>query len=349
MRVVISLLLTIALSTCGPGLSEPKVQSLVQDYWRRHGDGVPLNALPFICSERGGGGLSRQCYAAAACVAPIVSDLPSEVIWEERGMEFVVRRGNDPMLSAQFYYPLFEPTIVRVIEVTDDVAEGLSPTETASGTAKLQVRLTLSRYARAVQDCPGLAAILSATAQPVTMRASLIGRQVNRGSGVQIEWSIDNMGGIKAWPQDQPDPLGEEGQTTFSGTLSCTLNAGDHDTSIDSELTLNLTGNLCVNGRTRYTRTNDEGEFRRLVVNNDIGALDVLAIDTEAGVFRRERYLLTPTDLELANAESAAANLSQDCVADEDGDALRQRNERLSRFVRGQPQEHLVYSCQVQP
>lgn len=357
MRVFIGLCLALMLTACGQGLSESKVRSLVQDHWHRHGSGVPLGDLPFICMARthdstgrvtGGGGLSRQCSEAAECIAPIVGDLPPDVTWEERGLAFPIHRGNNPMLSAEHYYPAFEATIIRVVEVTDNVAEGLSPTENASGTAKLQVRLTLSRHARAVQDCPGLADLLHATDQPVTMSASLVGRQVNRGGGVQIEWSIDD---VIAWDRDQPAPPTTEDRvpTAFNANLSCTLNAdASVGTPATSEITLNLTGDLCVNDHTLYTKTNNAGEFRRVVIDNYVGTLDVLTINTEVGAFRRDRYPLTPSDLELANDEVAAAGLSEGCSAN-DGDAgLGRRNERLLRFANGEPQQRLVYECRVE-
>ncbi|MCV0382196.1 MAG: serine protease [Erythrobacter sp.] len=100
----------------------------------------------------------------------------------------------------------------------------------------------------------------------------------------------------------------------------------------------------CVNGRTQYGY--DAGSWSRVLVPNDEQAVSVNSFDPDRRVFRTERYLLGRSAM--GAARSARGDYSApSCEAPDASTVLGERQSAVLATLPGQPNERLVYDCQV--
>lgn len=185
MRWVVGSCLLTFVAACGNegGLSSSKVESLVQAHWERQ-HGIHMTDLSYACSA---GNPSPECVAAAECLVATAVEL-------EQLDPSVIRVANRPDADIVMrYFPAFTARRVRVAEVSEHLAEGISPGQQVRETAQIEVSLAPSPYVGDAVDCPGFADFFATLRQPTIMSASLVGAQVNRGSGIEVEWSVRNV------------------------------------------------------------------------------------------------------------------------------------------------------------
>ena len=131
----------------------------------------------------------------------------------------------------------------------------------------------------------------------------------------------------------------------FAGNINCAYRAQDSlrgDGTANTSFT--VSGRLCVNGRTLYAPV-DGGHYQRAVLSGGAHALDVLTIDPDSGIFKRERFPLS--DQAFAQAtEAAGAASAEGCDGAGAQHAVTARNQSLMRFAAGEPSQRLVWKCE---
>ncbi|MBI3437221.1 MAG: trypsin-like peptidase domain-containing protein [Proteobacteria bacterium] len=130
----------------------------------------------------------------------------------------------------------------------------------------------------------------------------------------------------------------------FSGSVSCTLDRNASQGAVGAaDVSFDVTGQMCVNGRTLYAPTSD-GRYQRAILSAETHGLDVLSIDPRNGEFRRERYPLSDSAFSAArNATSNATDYS--CDDPQARTAVAQRNQTLTHFAQGAPTQRFVWRC----
>lgn len=146
--------------------------------------------------------------------------------------------------------------------------------------------------------------------------------------------------------QNGPD---QQAQTPhFSGPIVCTLDrAASLGAQGVSDMSFTASGELCVNERTLYARTEDGRRFQRAIVLGEARALDILTIDPATGEFRRERYPLGDDAFAAANQAVADSRAGRGCEGEGASEAVARRNETLRRFAQGEPSQRLVWRCEA--
>lgn len=139
----------------------------------------------------------------------------------------------------------------------------------------------------------------------------------------------------------------ETAASAFAGEQTCEL---DRRASLhpEGEADANFTvgGDLCVNGRTLYAPAADGRRYQRTLLTG--GKLDVLTLDPNGRVFKRERYELGDAAYEEALA-AGGAPAPDGCAGEEARSAVARRNEALSRFAEGEPSQRIVWRCEARP
>jgi hypothetical protein len=132
----------------------------------------------------------------------------------------------------------------------------------------------------------------------------------------------------------------------FAGDINCVYqpNQSEHgDGTANTSFT--VSGRLCVNGRTLYAPV-DGGHYQRAVLSGGAHALDVLTIDPDLGIFKRERFPLSDEAFAQAT-EAAGAASAEGCDGGDAQHSVTQRNQALMRFTRGAPSQRLVWKCEA--
>lgn len=131
----------------------------------------------------------------------------------------------------------------------------------------------------------------------------------------------------------------------FVGSVSCTLDRTASQGAVGAaDVSFTVSGQMCVNDRTLYAPA-AAGVFQRAILSAETHGLDILTIDPGRGEFRRERYPLSDSAFTAArNATSGAADYS--CDDPEARAAVAQRNQALTHFTQGAPQQRFVWRCE---
>jgi hypothetical protein len=90
-------------------------------------------------------------------------------------------------------FPAFQPTNVRVVELTNSIQEGVDVGETVYETADFNVRIVPSDRVAAYSNCPAFAQLLTSLRQPLTFQAQYIGEQRTSGGLVRMEWRLERL------------------------------------------------------------------------------------------------------------------------------------------------------------
>lgn len=139
-------------------------------------------------------------------------------------------------------------------------------------------------------------------------------------------------------------PEAENAPNNFAGDMACAFDASASEGAGEAEDTsFNVSGALCVNGRTLYAPAAD-GRYQRVILSGGERALDVMTIDPESGQFSRERYPLSESAFDSAAAAAGAAS-APSCDAEGARAAVTARNQSLMQFAEGQPSQRLVWRC----
>lgn len=132
----------------------------------------------------------------------------------------------------------------------------------------------------------------------------------------------------------------------FSGDVVCTLDRqASKGAQGVSDMSIHVSGELCVNERTLYAREGAGARFRRTIVMGEAQTLDVLTIDAETGEFRRERYPLSDEQFTAANQAVAESGAGRGCSGDPE--AVARRNRALTPFAAGEPSQRLIWRCEA--
>ncbi len=132
----------------------------------------------------------------------------------------------------------------------------------------------------------------------------------------------------------------------LSGDVVCTLDAeASKGAQGVSDMSIHVSGELCVNERTLYAREGEGARFRRTIVMGEAHTLDVLTIDAETGEFRRERYPLSDEQFAAANQAVAESGAGRGCSGDPQ--AVARRNRALTPFAAGEPSQRLIWRCEA--
>lgn len=135
---------------------------------------------------------------------------------------------------------------------------------------------------------------------------------------------------------------------SFSGPMSCSLDHAKSERAVGAaDVSFNVSGQMCINGRTLYAPTADGRRYQRSILSTETHGLDVLTIDPSSGEFRRERY---PLSDQAFNAARAAISGQSDSAlsCDDPGarSAVQTRNETLARYATGQASQRFVWRCE---
>ncbi len=146
------------------------------------------------------------------------------------------------------------------------------------------------------------------------------------------------------------DDNGDDGAQTLAneGTLICTL-APERSRitgARNDDVEFTWEGDGCVNSRTQYGLAS--GEWRRVFVPGDEDAVSVNTYDPETRTFRTDRYLLGQNDMAKARAARARYKPPQ-CGVSDASRTLGEQQSGVLALLPAQPNERLVYECQVKP
>ncbi len=144
-----------------------------------------------------------------------------------------------------------------------------------------------------------------------------------------------------------PVPVAAEAQNT-GRKLICTIEEGrSHYTMTDpAPVTLAITDQGCVNGRTQYVPSGD-GAWQRVSVPQSEPAVARLTFDPKEMSYTQERWL--PDDATLATVRATKAKVpAQTCaISAEDRKALAAAQRSISSEMTSSPDERLVYRCKA--
>ncbi|MBU2032209.1 MAG: serine protease, partial [Alphaproteobacteria bacterium] len=142
------------------------------------------------------------------------------------------------------------------------------------------------------------------------------------------------------------------GETLFPGSQTgdaryvCTLDAQrSRVTSAQAqEVSFAWSGDGCVNERTQYGLS--AGTWSRVFVPNEEQAVAVNSFDPARRIYRTERYLLSREAMSAAR-EARGRYSAPACQAEDAASSLGDMQTEVVSGLPTQPNERLVYSCEV--
>lgn len=143
-----------------------------------------------------------------------------------------------------------------------------------------------------------------------------------------------------------PDEGGSDAPVAGDARMTCTLVpersriTGEPADSVE----FGWTAGGCVNGRTQYGFKS--GEWSRVFVPNDEAAVSVARYDPETRTYRTDRYLLGADAMAEAR-KARGAYSTPSCKTEGAAAKLGDLQDAVTSALPEQPNERLVYSCQV--
>lgn len=146
----------------------------------------------------------------------------------------------------------------------------------------------------------------------------------------------------------EPAADGSAAATEPARKISCTIDEGrsDYHAYDPSAVSLSISENGCVNGRTQYAASGDGG-WQRVAVPKQENVVSRLTFDPATMTYIHERWM--PDDGTLATARAAKDKLpSQACGLPVDGrKRLADAQRNITSAMTSAPDERLVYRCKT--